>query len=424
MSLSAIAHAAVSVVARLAAAVAPAGARSVLRLKELVEYRSSAEDLDLFEARPFEATPSIVKGSSPLPPLYPRRVSPDDFTLLAVDSSSRHVETAAASIVVGAVSVSGHGVVEVLDWPSVHVYPHEPAGQPPPFIRILPNSGEPRDLGLPPWATERNPAGKPYHRDYSIAQAMDEARVDLENWALAEAAGIAGASRHRAIVFVDGPLFTVPGALVDPRAPEDVAEAWGALVASRVKALEALERAGAAVVGVVKRLKSSILSRAFRGAGARCAPTGDYSDELVIHQAIASGCAKRRRGQIYRTAKVEVRVPGIPGAPSKIVEFLAIPPGAWQEGSRGLSIVRLEYTRASLRRLRSWGIEPHQAYSLASIALGSALPLPLLASDKRSRSIASALARLVSLEAGRLGIPIDYESMWEEAGEVWRRPGL
>ena len=423
MALSSIAHAAVMILAEIAD-VKPAGSRSVLRLNDLVEYRSLAEDLDLFEARPFEIAPAVVKASNPLPSHYPRRPRLDEFTLLAVDSSSRHVETAVAGIVAGAVSVSGHGVVEVLDWPAVYEYKYRPKTAPPPFVRILPNTAEPRELNLPPWATSRNPAGRPYHRDYSIAQAMDEARVELENWALREATHIARSTGRKAIVFVDGPIYMVPGALVDPRAPEEVADAWGALVSERVKAVRALEDAGAVVLGVVKRLKSSILSRAFRGSRVRCSPAGDYSDELVIHQAVASGCARRRRGQIYRTAKVEVKVPGVPGSPSKIVEFLAIPPGAWQAGSRGLAIVRLEYTVESLKRLRSWGLEPHQAYSLASIALGSTLPLPLLASDRRSRSIASALARLLSLEAGRLGIPIDYESLWEEAGEVWRRAGL
>ncbi|MMZ67151.1 hypothetical protein D1872_297050 [compost metagenome] len=87
-------------------------------------------------------------------------------------------------------------------------------------------------------------------------------------------------------------------------------------------------------------------------------------------------------------------------------------------------LVRLEYTEESLRRLRSWGLEPVNAYSLASIALGSRLPLPLLASDRRARSISGALRRLIAVESIRLGVPLDYESLVEEAGEKWRRAAV
>ncbi len=390
---------------------------SVLRLDDLAGLRAPAEDLGIVEAYVHESAPRPVRAVSPLPIRGARHVGAT-IEFMGIDSSARHVETAAAGMIVSAVSISGHGPVELADWPPVYKYNVTvPPG--PPFIRVLPNTLEPAIPELPPGVTLRNPAGMPYDRDYSIAQALDEARVELENWAISVAPRLRRGS-SRFVVFVDGPLFTVPGALAEPGAPTSVREAWRVLVSRRVEAVRAVEDAGGVVIGVVKRLsRSRILSKAIRSS--MCGAAEGQTDEFYMLRVIASGCARWSPGQVYKSVKVAVRHFSLPGAPLKITEYLAIPPGAWHGGPRGLLLVRLEYTEESLRRLRAWGLEPIHAYSLASIALGSRLPLPLLASDRRARSISNALRKLVAIESMRIGVPLDYESLIEEAGERWRK---
>lgn len=395
-------------------------APSILRLDDLAGLRAPAEDLGMVDAFIYESSPRPVRAVNPLPPRG-LRVFEQDIDFLGVDSSARHVETATAGIVVAAVSVSGHGPVERADWPPVYEYT-APVPPGPPFIRVLPNTSSPPLPEPPPGVTLRNPAGLPYDRDYSMAQAMDEARVELENWAISLAPSLKRGP-SKLVLFVDGPLFTVPGALAEPGAPTAVKEAWRILLSRRVEAVRRVEEAGGVVIGVVKRLsRSRILSKAVRDGG--CVPAEDQTDEFYMLRAIASRCSKWLPGQVYKSLKVAVKHSSLPGVPLKIVEYLALPPGAWHGGPRGLLLVRLEYTEESLRRLRSWGLEPVNAYSLASIALGSRLPLPLLASDRRARSISGALRRLIAVESIRLGVPLDYESLVEEAGEKWRRAAV
>ncbi len=390
---------------------------SILRLDDLAGLRAPVEDLGIVEAFVYESSSRPVRAVNPLPLRGMSHLgAPLDF--IGIDSSARHVETAAAGMIVSAVSVSGHGPVELADWPPVYEYEITvPPG--PPFIRILPNTVEPSLPELPPGVTVRNPAGLPYDRDYSMAQALDEARVELENWAISMVPTFKRSS-SRFIVFVDGPLFTVPGALAEPGAPTSVREAWRVLVARRVEAVRKVEGSGGVVIGVVKRLsRSRILSKAIRNSA--CGDAEGQTDEFYMLRAIASQCTKWFPGQVYKSVKIGVRHSNLPGVPLKIAEYVAIPPGAWHGGPRGLLLVRLEYTEESLKRLRAWGLEPIHAYSLASIALGSRLPLPLLASDRRARSISSALRKLIAVESMRIGIPLDYESLIEEAGERWRR---
>ncbi|GAB6148283.1 DNA double-strand break repair nuclease NurA [Stetteria hydrogenophila] len=393
---------------------------SILRLDELAGLRAPAEDLGIAEAYVYESSPRPLRAVNPLPLNGQADGLGSRPCFLGVDSSSRSVEAAVASVVVAAVSLSGCGAAELADWPPVYEY-KAPIPRGPPFIRILPNRAEPLLPELPEGVTARNPAGIAYDRDYSIAQALDEARVELENWAISAAPSLAPGRQRRLVVFVDGPLFTVPGALADPGAPAGVREAWRELVARRVEAVRRVEEAGGVVIGVVKRLsRSRILSKAL-GRWGSCGAAEGESDEFYLHRVVASSRANWRPGQVYKSVKVAVRQPSLPGVPLKIAEYLAIPPGAWHGGPRGLLLVRLEYTEESLKRLRSWGLEPLHAYSLASIAVGSRLPTPLLASDKRAKSISKALKRLLAEEMTRLGIPLDYESLVEEAGAAWRR---
>jgi len=386
-------------------------APSLLRLSDLVQVRAPLEDLGAPGARVYEAAPTLLAPRRPLPARL--RVRP---WFVGIDSGSRGVETPLAGIAIAAVSVSLSAPLELFDWPPIHPG-LEPPRWGPPFVRILPN-WEGWDPPLPPGAASVNPAGERYGPEYSMAQALDEARVSLENWALSVLPEAVEGGPGGLVVLVDGPLYLVPGALANSGAPRVYREAWERLLGERVEAVRRLEALGVPVIGVVKRVsRSRILSRA-QGLGdlvESCVGPGDHGDEMVVYRAYAS-CARRIPGRIYRTPIVRVDPPGI-GAP-KLVEYLAIPPGRWQSGPEGVRITRLEYTERGLALLREeLGLEPYQLYSLSSIASGSLLPLVLLASDRRSRTIARALARFLRRELARRGVPLSYETVVEEMVE-------
>lgn len=391
-------------------------AASALRLSDLIQVRAPIEDLGAGGARVYEASPTILSPRTPLPRRHALRRR---IVFAGVDSGSRGVETPLAGVAVAAVSASLSAPVELFDWPPLHPG-LEPPGDGPPFLRILPNWVG-WDPPLPPVATARNPSGERYGPDYSMAQALDEARVCLENWALNQLAGLAGRLGGAGlVVLVDGPLYLVPGALADGGASRVYREAWRRLLEERIRAVRALEALGVPVIGVVKRVsRSRILhrTRGLEGLVESCVGPGEHSDEMIVYRAYTS-CTRRVPGRIYRTPIIAVEAP-LPGV-VKLVEYLAVPPGRWQSGPEGVRIARLEYTEETLSILRDrLGIEPYQAYALSSIASGGLQPLVIVASDRRSRSIARSLARFLERELARRGIPLSYETALEERVEGW-----
>ena len=409
---------------------APRVAQSPLRLSDLVEVRAPIEDLGPGRAVVHEYTTSLLSPRSPSPPRR-SRLSSHPPLLAGVDSGGRAIETPLAGLAVAAVAATlsapppglGAAAREAIAWPGVP----QPGGMlvaGPPFIRVLPNWVG-WDPGLPPFATLLNPAGERYGPEYSMAQALDEARVALENWALEALAVLAESARLAGglVVLVDGPVYLVPGALAEPGAPEVYRRSWEALLRSRVEAVRRLERLDIPVFGVVKRLsRSRILSRAqgLERLVEACVGPGEYSDEMIVYRAYAS-CARRIPGRIYRTPTVRVEA-GPAGY--KLVEYLAVPPGRWQTSPASLRVVRLEYTRESLELVREvFGAEPYHVYSAASILSGGLQPLVIAASDRRARTTARAIARLLERELSRSGVPLSYEAALQEklegAGRGW-----
>jgi hypothetical protein len=407
-----------------AIAAAPARGASItqspLRLSDLIEIRSPIEDLGSGRVSVYEYTPTLLSPRSPQPPRRSALAS-GRVVLAGVDSGGRAIETPLAGLAVAAVAATlsaplpGAGR-ESLAWPPIPPPGRGPPLAGPPFIRVLPNwlGWEP---ALPHFAVARNPAGERYGPDYSMAQALDEARVALENWALRALANLAeaGAARPGGLaVLVDGPVYLVPGALASSGAPEVYRRAWESLLEERVEAVSRLERLGVPVVGVVKRVsRSRIMSRAsgLERLVEPCVGPGEYSDEMAVYRAYAS-CARRIPGRIYKTPTL--RVDAGP-AGYKLVDYLAIPPGKWQTSPSGIRVVRLEYTERSLELARgALGAEPYHIYAYSSLLSGSLQPLVILASDRRARTTARAVARLLERELARAGVPPSYETALEE----------
>ncbi len=390
------------------------GGPSVLRLSDALEVRMPVEESGLAESEVYEYQSKPLSPRTPFPHMIW-----DDAKFIGIDSSSRRLDAPQASIVVAAVSISW-GAFELLDWPSVY---EGFSSFGPPFLRMLPNSEGSLALEAPSWIDMRNPAGLFYDRDYSVAQAMDEARVFLENWALSEAVPKLLKSSKGAVIMVDGPLYLVPGALAGIGAPEKYIEAWRFLLASRMEAVRSLEDMGVPVMGIVKRLsRSRILHRTPQvSIGiSKCIGVKDFSDESALYLLYRSGCVKRRPGFIYKTPKIKVKS-NVEEDMNKIVEYLILPPGRLQDSSGLGRMVRIEYSEKTLRIIRSWGVEPYQIYSMASLASDSLLPLCIQASDRRAKMITKALKHLISSMLVAKGTILDYEDL----GEVEIRwPGM
>ena len=386
------ARAIVEAVSRLAVKPGRGGGR-VLTLDEVLDY-PSLEDEASFRSILLEHYSRPLIQRLPVPPR--RR----DTVFVGVDSSSRLVETPSHSIVVTTVSASSSIVVELYDHPRVYRYPVEPRGMEPPYIAITPGGEYPYPL------TGSNPQGRTYDPDYSVEDVMDEWRVFMENWIMSEVLPGAPKVLGGVILLLDGPLTPAPGR----RGGDD--SLWEDLLLGRARAVGMLEDLGVPVVGVVKRSERSRILPSTPGlseAIKECTGHPAGGDRALIHLLLESGCVERSPGRILATPRIRVE-PRIPGALSKIVEYIVIPPGRWQMKASQSRVYRLEYTPRTLELLEELGLEPHQVLGLDTVARGSLEPVTIKASDRRARMISKALRGLIVHGLRRGGIPLSYGS--------------
>lgn len=403
-------------------------ARSVLRLQDLVEDRMSAEDTGLVAVELFESQSRLLRPVSVESVSRHVRRRIGDALVAGVDSSSRGIESPPADFVVGCVSitswVSRAGGPLSYDWPEAHgAYRFSPGAGRPPFIYLLPNSPSAVDAarGLM-YVSTANPAGDRFDEDYSIHQALDEMRVQLENWALSALAE-APQPPDGLHILVDGPVVHVARAAVETGGSR-YSSSWRRLLEDRVEAVRLLERRGSTVIGVVKRVERSRLLAAARGVERLVSSCGvEYrgaGDRAVIDAALRMGCARWRPGSILVGPKLSVRVGGLA---SKIVEYVVVPPGRWQMGPGGARVFRLEYTPETLAALRERGMEPIHIFMADSVMRGSLEPITIALSDRRSSSITRGLRLLLASALRGRGVPLGYSTLVEMEGDSGWRAG-
>ena len=381
---------------------APPSPPGPLRLDEAIPARSPLEDI--------QGGYRVVEEYVDARLLRPRRVpGPRDASrhlVLAVDSSARSIELPGASVVVASVAVAANLAPGLAGWPGVSSRPLP--GVEEPFIYILPNS---EGVEFEEWpATSRNPAGDPYGPDYSLAQAMDEARVRLENAALKAIArlGLEGeVPLEDAIVVVDGPLYPVTGALEAPGVPEAYRRAWRTLLEGRVEAVRLLEEAGALVVGVVKRIEQSrLIARTgrLRRAAEACMPRArGYTDKLALYHSMRPPCLRGAPGRVYATPVIRVESPY---SPAKRAQYLVVPLARHLHGPESARYYRAETTLDS-------PVEPVAPVILDSASRGAVAPLTLSSSDRRAKAETQVLQSMARMEAWRRGVPVSYSSLVE-----------
>jgi len=330
-----------------------------------------------------------------------------------VDSSSRPLETSVGALAVGGAASAAPGLYPLAEWPSLHgLY----GGGGPGFVAVI----GVRARGSWPLVAE-SPAGYSYE-EYSLEQALDEMRVSLENWLLSgpvlEWARRARRAGMAPVVLVDGPVVPVTMAFQGgARTVGDsrYREAWRRLVEERLDAIRRLERAGAAVVGVVKRLgKSTILSRlagAVRGLE-RLARSG-VGDQRMLYY-LYQRETRWLPGRVYASPRLRVIITRDGEvAVEKIVEYLAVPPGKWSRSPGAARFYRVEYTEGSRKLLERLGARGVYPVVHDSVLRGSLEPVEIAASDRRARQITRSLRGLIAGLLVREGVPLEYRALME-----------
>ncbi len=392
--------------------------QSILRLEELLNLRTPSEDLGGIEAEILEVYPRFLNALR-----SPRPADLDGKIIIGVDSSSRPVELSTATLIVSSVSVSSN--VRSMNWDWPQLYSDRGPVLDEPIIRVLPNSDE-EPIIDDPMATSMNPAGKPYDPDYSQYQALDEARVSIENKALHALADILeGYSKGReAIVLVDGPIYLVPGVLAHGNGGVYV-EAWRKLLEDRVSAVKRLLDAGARVYGIVKRIeKARIIERtSLPSSYTRClgSPKG-FTDRSLIYRAIESSCYRLTgMGRVLASPPVKVRSPG---SIVKTIQYLVIPQPWHRPNPHASRYYRVEepleqwiQTDGRLDGYKS----PVAGALMDSIARGSLEPVTIVWSDRRAKASTNYLRELLLRMATRMGVPLSYSEEHEEVVAVWQR---
>ncbi len=381
--------------------------RSVLRLEDVIWVREPVEDSGEFSA-------SLMEYSSRF--LVARRPYRDSvmFTPVGVDSSSRHVETPVADVIVGSVAALSSLGSFGFEWPSVSSLRY--AGRLHPIFYILSNTGIQFSLEDPLVSTA-NPSGRPFDINYSVGEACDEMRVSIENWALDVLRELLEVHVNP-VVMVDGPLYVVTKALTRD-VPVWLRSVWVKLLEDRVKAIRSLESRGIPVIGVVKRVeKSTILSRTRGLEGLR----GDVleGDRSIILKAMTA-IGDRVPGRIYVTPKIMVRTPQLPeiGVLEKVVQYVVIPPGKYQLSPPLVRVYRLEYTLRTLDILHSMGLEPDLIIGGDSVGRGALEPLSIRLADLRASFLSHAFKKALLMNIISVGAPLSYWSL-REAEIAWR----
>lgn len=398
---------------------------SILRLDEALIARTPSEDMGETKVEAIELYPRILQSIK-----APGGESLKDTVIIGMDSSSRLIDTPTASIIVASVSISSNKKPGLGDWPPL--YGNGIPGFDEPFISILPTS-EDYYVEDHEFVTTTNPAGIEYHGDYSVYQALDEARVRLENRALEVIADILEDARPRSdvLILIDGPLYLVTGAITRPGVPYEYKKAWERLSMQRIKAVSRLESAGARVYGIVKRIERASLLQRDPNLDSRirnCIGEARYNDKLVLYRSLERRLCVRitpPNGGGYALTTSSLRVEYTGQNNSKVAQYVVIPQPRWTPNPYASRYYRVEESYESWLehegRWRSYR-SPVAGILLDSISRGTTEPVTIKYSDRRAKEITSYLKTIMIMEAARNNIPISYSNEIE-VRQLWARVG-
>lgn len=398
---------------------------SILRLDEAILARTPSDDIGETKVEAVELYPRILQSIK-----APGDKKLRDTIIIGVDSSSRLIDTPTASIIVASVSVSSSKIPGLGDWPPL--FGREIPGIEEPFITILPTSDD-YEVDDYDYITTSNPAGIKYHRDYSVYQALDEARIRLENKSLEKIADILEESKPNrdVLILIDGPLYLVTGAITRPGVPFEYKRAWEHLSTQRIRIVSRLEASGARVYGIVKRIERASLLQKDPNLDTRirnCIGEGRYNDKLVLYRSLENRlCTKITppNGGGYALTSSSLKIEYTGHSASKIAQYVVIPQPRWTPNPYASRYYRVEESYDSWNENEGrWHNyrSPAAGLLLDSVSRGTTEPVTIKYSDRRAKEITAYLKTIIVMEAARNNVPISYSNEIE-VYQLWARVG-
>ncbi|MCE4618068.1 MAG: DNA double-strand break repair nuclease NurA [Desulfurococcales archaeon] len=398
---------------------------SILRLDEALLARTPSEDIGETTVEAIELYPRILQSIK-----APGAERLKETIVIGIDSSSRLIDTPTASIIVASISISSNKKPGLGDWPPL--YGNGIPGFNEPFITILPIN-EDYNVEDHEYVTTSNPAGIEYHGDYSVYQALDEARVRLENRALEAIADILEDAKPTSdvLILIDGPLYLVTGAITRPGVPYEYKKAWEQLSMQRIRAVSRLESAGARVYGVVKRIERASLLQKDPNLDTRirnCLGDGRFNDKLILYRSLENRLCTRitpPNGGGYALTTPSLKIEYIGQNASKTAQYVVIPQPRWTPNPYASRYYRVEESYSSwLENEGRWHNyrSPVAGLLLDSVSRGTTEPVTIKYSDKRAKEITAYLKTIMVMEAARNNVPISYSNEIE-VYQLWARVG-
>jgi len=393
--------------------------KEIADLKGIISFWNAQVRLDEFLEVRGEASARRTEfiGEKILQPVTPQKPPP----ILALDGSSRIVGTAYAFTTIAAVSLVSERFGVILDYP--HLWFKYPVllEREPPFIGVAPEAPNIK-LKLPPYATQRSPAGFLYDPDYNRSQIVDEVRTNLENKVLKDGAIKAALTevfglKHR-LILVDGPLYHTPAVFMNPGIDEKYKLSWKVMIEDRIEAIRENLEHELTVVGIVKRFeRSTIIIRSYEylsrvnnvlGVDVSRAGSDLAAIDTIYHYA-------KKKGVVGYPLRPQIIGPflikpswvyiDVPNAPSKVVAYVIIPKHPYLDV--GYRVFRVEV--------------PYEAYDKYenlvfewivgdTVYFSTTLPYSLILADTRCKKWSASLLLYISRLYSEAKIPLTYES--------------
>lgn len=340
------------------------------------------------------------------------------YSIMAIDSSTRVLDTPYFFMGIGAVSALNRLKGIYVDYPDANaIFSGRTDMKWLVFVPEITFNGQIDLIGV-----TKNPADVPYTPEYNKYVILDELRFSLENYMLRELL-IKELVDESTFLLIDGPLYYVPSfvyqysKLVPPSRGmiDNYVSSWKVLTEERVMLLEKYYRNNIPVMGVIKRLETSTLLSTLD-------PLEISLGNKINDQAYLSILVSRINeqfskpfilGPIRIDTSSSVLKEYVKNIKNKIVYYIGIPKRI-HVSSRMYSnytFYRIEIFEEGKQLYREKSLTPYEAALYDSYCSGTLLPLSIMLVDKRvkklSRSLSNYLLRV--LESG--GIPLTYDTM-------------
>lgn len=389
------------------------GAVRILRDEESRENPPGLKEID--PGKPMSEQPELrYFGNEPCRHIELGRY----YSIMAVDSSTRVLDTPYFFMGVGAVSALNRFKGISIDYPDANELFSGRTSNTKwlAFVSEITVNGQIDLIGL-----TRSPAGVPYTPEYNKYVILDELRFSLENHMLRKLL-VEDLVDESTFLLIDGPLYYVPSFVhhYDKLTPpsrgmiDNYVSSWKTLTEERIMLLEKYYRNSIPVMGVIKRLEISTLLSTLDPL--RISLGNRVNDQAYLSIFVSRIKAQFSKPFILGPVRIDtsnsILREYVKNIKNKIVYYIGIPkrahvsPGIYSN----YTFYRIEVFDEG-EQIYGEKLAPYEVALYDSYCSGTLLPLSIMLVDKRvkklSRSLSNYLLRV--LESG--GIPLTYDTM-------------